>query len=197
MQVIGLTGRIGCGKSTVAGMLTDRGVATIDADAVAREVRESDPNARAAILARFGTDEAAALAEAVFRDPTALADLEAIIHPAVRDRVRDRLDALTAAGTRLAAVEAIKLLESPLRERCDEIWVVTCRPEDALQRAVERGMSADEAERRLANQAPEAEMVAAADVVLDGSASLEETAAQVEAALARLMRASEPDAIGG
>jgi dephospho-CoA kinase len=197
MRVIGLTGRIGCGKSAVAAMLHDRGVATIDADAVAREVRESDPNARAAILSRFGTEDAAALAEAVFRDSAALAALEAIIHPAVRDRIRDRLDAIAAGGTAVAAVEAIKLLESPLRERCDEVWLVTCRPEDALRRAEARGMSADEAERRLANQAPEGDLVAAAHVVLDGSAPLEDTAAQVEAELARLVRASETDAIGG
>jgi dephospho-CoA kinase len=118
---------------------------------------------------------------------SALADLEAIIHPAVRDRVRDRLAALAAAGTEVAVVEAIKLLESPLRERCDEIWVVVCRPEDALDRVAQRGMSAADARRRLANQRSAEEMVAAADVVIDGSAPLDETRAQVEAALSRVV----------
>ncbi len=202
MKVIGLTGRIGCGKSTVAGMLHQRGVATINADAVAREVRETDPNARAAIQARFGTTEPAALARAVFGDPAALADLEAIVHPAVRDRVRDRLEALAIAGTAAAAVEAIKLLESPLRERCDQVWVVACRPEDALRRLAERGMSAAEVKRRLANQMAAEEMIAAADVVIDGSADLEETTRQVERALAGLVqskpiRPTEPGVIGG
>jgi dephospho-CoA kinase len=187
MKVIGLTGRIGCGKSTVAAMLHERGAATIDADEVAREVRETDPNAGAAIHARFGTDEPAALARLVFGDPQALADLEAIVHPAVRDRVRDRLAALAAAETAVAVVEAIKLLESPLRERCDEIWVVVCRPEDALDRVAQRGMSAADAERRLANQRSAEEMVAAADVVIDGSAAIRQTQDQVHAALSRLL----------
>jgi dephospho-CoA kinase len=190
MKVIGLTGRIGCGKSTVAAMLHERGAATIDADEVAREVRETDPNARAAIHARFGTDEPAALARLVFGDAQALADLEAIVHPAVRDRVRDRLAALSAAETAVAVVEAIKLLESPLRARCDEIWVVVCRPEDALGRVAQRGMSAADAERRLANQRSAEGMVAAADVVIDGSAAMAQTRDQVHAALSRLLESA-------
>jgi dephospho-CoA kinase len=189
VKVIGLTGRIGCGKSTVAGLLHELGVATIDADAVAREVRETDPNARAAILARFGTDDPAALAAVVFADAGALADLEAIVHPAVRDRVRDRLEALAVAGTPVAAVEAIKLLGSPLQARCDAVWVVACRPEDAVQRLAGRGMSAAEASRRIASQPTEEEMRAEADVVIDGSAPLAETTGQVEAALASLTAA--------
>jgi dephospho-CoA kinase len=189
MKVIGLTGRIGCGKSTVAGLLHERGVATIDADAVAREVRETDPSARAAILARFGTVDPAALAAVVFTDAAALADLEAIVHPAVRDRVRDRLEALAVAGTPVAAVEAIKLLGSPLRDRCDAIWVVACRPEDAMRRLAARGMSAAEASRRIASQLTEEEMRGLADVVIDGSADLAETTRQAEDALAALRAA--------
>jgi dephospho-CoA kinase len=191
MKVIGLTGRIGCGKSTVAGLLHERGVATIDADAVAREVRETDPSARAAILARFGTVDPAALAAVVFTDAAALADLEAIVHPAVRDRVRDRLEALAVAGTPVAAVEAIKLLGSPLRDRCDAIWVVACRPEDAMRRLAARGMSAAEASRRIANQLTEEEMRELADVVIDGSADLAETTRQAEDALAALKTARD------
>ena len=189
MKVIGLTGRIGCGKSTVAGMLHEQGAATLDADEIARDVRETDPNVRAAILARFGSTEPPVLARAVFNDRAALADLEAIVHPAVRDRVRDRLQALAVAGTEVAVVEAIKLLESPLRERCDQVWVVTCRPEDADRRLAERSMPKDEAHRRMANQMPAEEMGAAADVVIDGSASLPETRRDVERALSALVEA--------
>jgi dephospho-CoA kinase len=153
-------------------------------------VRETDPNARAAILARFGTADPAALAAVVFSDAGALSDLEAIVHPAVRDRVRDRLEALAMAGTRVAAVEAIKLLGSPLQARCDAIWVVACRPEDAVRRLAGRGMSAGEASRRIANQLTEEEMRAAADVVIDGSAPMAETIDQVAAALADLTSAA-------
>ena len=192
MKVIGLTGPIGCGKSTVAALLHGRGVATIDADVVAREVRESDPNARAAIEARFGTTDPAALARTVFGDAAALADLEAIVHPAVRDRVRDRLEALALAGTDVACVEAIKLLQSPLRDRCDTVWVVSCRSEDAVQRLVERGLSKTEIRRRQASQMAPNDMAEAADVVIDGSATLATTTRQVERALRGIAGSTDP-----
>jgi len=187
MKVIGLTGRIGCGKSTVAAMLREHRVATIDADEVAREVRDQDPEAGAAIEARFGTRDPAALAAIVFDDPAALADLEAIVHPRVRDRVRDRLTALAVAGTEVAVVEAIKLLESPLREECDEVWAVVCDPEDALQRLAERGMGEADARARMARQASEETFRRAAAVVIDGSADIGETSRQVDRALSNLL----------
>jgi dephospho-CoA kinase len=187
VKVIGLTGRIGCGKTTVAGILHQQGRVALDADDIAQQVRDTDPQVRAGIMARFGTTDVRELADTVFGDPAALADLEAIVHPAVRDRVRDRLDALALAGTEVAVVEAIKLLESPLRDRCDQVWVVTCRPEDAVRRLSARGMTAAEARRRMANQMAEEDMVEAADVVIDGSASLDETTRQVESALAGLL----------
>ena len=187
MKVIGLTGNIGCGKSTVAGMLRQLGVATIDADAVAREIRHNDADARAAIQRRFGTYDAAELGRIVFADPAALRDLEAILHPRVRGEIRSRLSELSVGGEEVVAVEVIKLLESPLADACDEIWVVRCDEADAMARlAASRGMDEATARRRLANQSSQAEKVAAADVVIDGSAPMEETRRQVEAALAAL-----------
>jgi dephospho-CoA kinase len=187
MKVIGLTGNIGCGKSTVSEMLRDLGVATIDADAVARQVRTNDGVARRRIEERFGTSDAGELAGIVFTDPAALADLEAILHPPVRDEVRARLAELIAAGAGAACIEAIKLLESPLRDRCDETWVVVCDEADALARLAERGIDEAAARARLANQTSQAEKAAAADRVIDGSASLDETRRQVEAAYRALM----------
>jgi dephospho-CoA kinase len=188
MKVIGLTGNLGCGKSTVAAMLRDLGVATIDADRLTREIRQNDSDARAAIQQRFGSYEAPRLAEIVFRDPAALHDLEAILHPLVRGAVRARLAELEEGGVEAAAVEVIKLLESPLADGCDQIWVVRCDEPDALARvAVSRGMSAEEARRRIASQSSQEEKLAAADVVVDGSAPLEETRRQVEAAYQTLM----------
>jgi dephospho-CoA kinase len=186
MKVIGLTGRIGCGKSTVAALLRERGVATIDADEVAREVRRPGSPESARILDRFGTLDPRQLARLVFEDAGALAALEAIIHPSVRDLVGARLAELEQDGAILAAVEAIKLLESPLRERCDQVWVVVCRPEDALRRLAQRGLSEADVRDRLASQMAQTEMVRAADVVIDGSADIGETARQVEVALAGL-----------
>lgn len=186
MKVIGLTGNIGCGKSTVAAMLRQQEVATLDADAVAREVRETDPAAQDAIAARFGSLDPAALAAIVFGDASALADLEAIVHPRVGNRIQAWLADLAGANVGVAAVEAIKLLESPLRERCDQVWVVVCRPEDALARLARRGLSESAVRDRLANQMPQDDMVRGADVVIDGSADAVDTRRQVEAALAAL-----------
>jgi dephospho-CoA kinase len=180
--VIGLTGNIGCGKSTVAGMLRDLGVAIIDADAVARQLRNNDDLVRRRIQERFGTLDPAQLAHTVFRDALALADLEQILHPRVRDEVRARLAELIAAGAEAACIEAIKLLESPLRDRCDETWVVRCDEADALARLAARGMPEVEARARLANQSSQEVKLAAADRVIDGSAPIEETRRQVEAA---------------
>lgn len=188
MKVIGLTGNMGCGKSTVAGMLDELGAAVIDADAVARSIRHNDGEARAEIEQRFGTLEARRLAEMVFADRDALRELEAIIHPRVRNAVRARLAELEQGDVPAAVVEAIKLLESPLHDRCDETWVVTCSEADALARLAQaRGMGKAAARARLANQSPQEEKVAAADVVIDGSGPLEETRRQVEEAYRRLM----------
>lgn len=191
MKVIGLTGNIGCGKSTVAAMLRDRGVATIDADRVAREIRHNDADARAAIVERFGTYDAATLGRIVFADPAALRDLEAILHPRVRGAIRARLAELEQGGVEVAAVEVIKLLESPLADACDEVWVVRCDEADAIRRLAEsRGMPEDAARDRLASQSSQDEKIAAADVVIDGSAPLDQTRQQVESALAALVGSS-------
>jgi dephospho-CoA kinase len=185
--VIGLTGNIGCGKSTVAGMLRDLGVAVIDADAVARQVRTNDGVARQRIEERFGTLDAAELAAIVFADRAALRDLEGILHPPVREEVRSRLAELMDAGAEAACIEAIKLLESPLLDRCDEVWVVRCDEADAIARLAERGIDEAAARARLANQTAQADKVAAADRVIDGSATLEETRRQVGAAYRALL----------
>jgi len=182
VKVIGLTGNIGCGKSTVAGMLRDLGVATIDADAVARQVRTNDGVARRQIEERFGTLNSGELADIVFRDPAALADLEAIVHPPVRDEVRSRLAELAGAGAEAACVEAIKLLESPLLDACDEIWVVRCDEADAATRLAARGMDPGAIAERRSSQSSQETKAAAADRLIDGSAPIAETRRQVDAA---------------
>ena len=190
MKVIGLTGNLGCGKSTVAGMLRDLGAATIDADAVAREIRQNDSDTRDEILSRFGTYAADELAAIVFADADALRDLERILHPRIRGAVRARLAELAEGGVAVASVEAIKLLESPLADACDAIWVVRCDEADAIRRlAASRAMDEATARSRLASQSSQDDKVAAADVVIDGSALMEETRRQVERALATLIAA--------
>ena len=89
----------------------------------------------------------------MFTDPDALRDLEAILHPLVRGAIRARLAELEEGGVEVAAVEAIKLIESPLADACDAIWVVRCEEADALQRLAEsRGMDEETARSRIGNQ---------------------------------------------
>lgn len=184
--VIGLTGNIGTGKSTVLRMLRELGAHVIDADAVTRQVMRRGEPAFDAIVEAFGRDvlgpdgelDRAALAQRVFSDPAALRRLEEIVHPAAVARVREEI-AGTAAP--VVVVEAIKLLEAGMaRELCDAVWVVDAPEEVCIARlAAGRGISAEEARRRLAAQTPQAEKRAAADVVIDNSGDLEETRRQV------------------
>ena len=150
---IGLTGPIGCGKSTVAGWLGERpGVVVIDADQVAREVVEPGEPALEAIVARFGDDlrrgdgtlDRAALGRIVFSDPAALRDLEAITHPAVRPRILQAIARAEAASADAVVIEAIRLVEGGLAEICDEVWLVTCDPSVQRERLAARGYSASD-----------------------------------------------------
>lgn len=158
--VIGLTGPIGCGKSTVAGWLAQLGATVIDADVEARAVLEPGQPALEAVLATFGTGlrradgtlDRAALGRIVFADPGALARLEAIVHPAVRPRILAALDLARAAGEPAAVVEAIKLVEGGLATLCDEVWLVDCEPAVQRRRILGRGGDAADADRRIAAQ---------------------------------------------
>jgi dephospho-CoA kinase len=187
--VVGLTGGIGTGKSNVRQTLVALGAEGIDADRVAHQVTAPDGPAYEAVVAGFGRDVLATdgqisrsrLGQRVFADPAALAQLEAIIHPAVAEAIRARVAASTA---RLVVIEAIKLLESGLsRTLCDQVWVTTCSRRQQLARlAAGRGMTAGEARCRLAAQMPPAQMIAQADRVIDTSGTTAETGLLILAA---------------
>ena len=157
---IGLTGPIGCGKSTVAGWLAERGAAVVDADALARETTARGGPALGPVITRFGEAyrgqdgglDRAALGRLVFADPDALHDLEAIVHPAVRVLLAAAVAAAEAAGAPAVVVEAIKLVETGYAAECDEVWLVACEPAEQRARLAGRGMPADDADRRIAAQ---------------------------------------------
>ena len=189
---IGLTGPIGCGKSTVAGWLAERGAVVIDADVVAREVSAPGEPAHDAVIAIFGdavrTDGAldrAALGRIVFRDPEALRRLEAIVHPVVRTRILADIDAAEQAGAPAVVVEAIKLVEGGLAAICDEVWLVTCDPVVQRERVIERGATVEDADRRIAAQGGlVARVRPVATRVVDTSGPLADGRARVAAAWA-------------
>ena len=206
--LIGLSGPIGCGKSTVAAMLGELGGRIVDADQLAREVTGPRSPALSDIRARFGDGvfdpsgelDRAALARLVFDDRAALADLERIVHPLVRERVEEALASAAVEHTPFVAVEAIKLVEGGLAERCDEVWLVQCGPRTQRERLRARGADALDVEQRIAAQG--AGLVDRLADQLDRSAirpravrrlstegSLDDTRAAVEDALADALEA--------
>jgi dephospho-CoA kinase len=197
---IGITGPIGCGKSTVAGWLAHLGATVIDADDVAREVVEPGQPTLDAVIAAFGpgvrardgTLDRAALGRIVFNEPDALARLEAITHPAVRVRIIDAIGAAEAAGSPAVVVEAIKLVEGGLAELCDEVWLVDCAPDVQRERLEARGDQPADVERRIRAQVGLRERARAQPgvVVIDTSAALPDTERAVKVAYAAALGGS-------
>jgi dephospho-CoA kinase len=189
MLAVGLTGGIGAGKSAVADRLVARGAVLIDADVVAREVVTPGAAAYAPLIERFGpgilagdgTIDRPALARVAFGDPVALADLNAITHPAIGLEMLARRQAL--AGTYEVVVLAIPLLKATHRETVglDAVVVVDCPVEVAVERLVEaRGMDRADAEARVAAQVTREERLKEADFVVDNGGSLDRLEAEVD-----------------
>ncbi len=193
---IGLTGPIGCGKSTIAGWLGERpGVVVIDADQVARTVLDPGEPGLQTVVARFGAEligpgdvlDRAALGRIVFADPGALRDLEAIVHPAVRPRIMAAIAEADADGATVVIIEAIKLVEGGLAAECDEVWLVTCDPTAQRARLIARGATSEDANQRIAAQGDTAGRIRpAATLVIDTSGDASETRRRTEAALDRV-----------
>jgi len=187
--LVGLTGGIGSGKSTVAASLAGRGAAVVDADRIAREIVEPGGAAYAPLVERFGkgvlrtdgTLDRQALADVAFNDPAALEDLNGITHPAIGAVVAERIGA--AAQTHEVVVLDIPLLTITNKARIGfDVVVVVDAPQDvAVQRLVEqRGFSESDARARIAAQITREERRALADFVLDNSGDREALEAGIE-----------------
>jgi len=185
--MIGLTGGIGAGKSTVAQMLRDRGAVVIDADELARVVVEPGRPALAAIADRFGADvlaadgtlDRAALAAKAFVDEASTADLDAITHPAIAAEFMRRLDGL--APDTVVIHDVPLLVERVGKDRYGAIIVVEAPEAVRLARLAARGIDEADARARMARQANDAERRAVATWVLDNAGTAADLEAQVEA----------------
>jgi dephospho-CoA kinase len=191
--VIGLTGNIATGKTTVLEYLARLGAFIIDADKLSHQSMAPDGPAFHAVVSEFGpailnpdqTINRKALGKIVFANADLLNKLEQIVHPAV---FKMTLKLVESAPSSVIILEAVKLLEAgPMFSQCDEVWVVTSRPEVQLRRLMEnRGMDEATARQRMGMQSPQAAKVNQADRVIDNSGTLEELYAQLDAIWAQL-----------
>lgn len=182
MRIIGLTGGIASGKSTVAAILAEHGLPVIDADQLARDaVLPGSPGLRQ-VVAAFGDEvlkedgslDRAVLGERVFSDPAARSILEAILHPEIKLLAERRLEKLRNQGVPVVFYMAPLLIEAGVTDRVDDIWVVYVGREVQLERICARdSVSREAAGKRLAAQMPMDEKRAFGRVVIDNSGDLE------------------------
>jgi len=183
MRVIGLTGGIASGKSSVARILAARGVPVIDADQLSRDVVLPGTPALDAIVALCGRGvllgdgglDRQALGARVFADPSLRRELEAILHPAIKVLAEERLGELRRCGAPVAVYMAPLLIEAGATDRVDEIWVVYVDRETQITRVMARdGISREESEQRLAAQMPMEEKAKHGRIVIDNRGTIGE-----------------------
>ena len=188
MRIIGLTGGIASGKTTVAGMLAELGAVIVDADQISREAVMPGSPALEAIVDQFGGDvlrpdktlDRTKLAQVVFGDQTARKRLEGILHPAIRQLAEQKLAALREAGDPLVFYVAPLLIEAGALSRVDEVWVVHVDKATQLERLMAReGISEEEALQRIAAQMPMEEKRKYGRVVIENGGGIESTRNQV------------------
>lgn len=202
MLLVGLTGGIASGKSTVARLLRERGAVVVDADELARAALDPGTSSADAVLARFGDSvrdpdggiDRRRLADIVFADEEARADLEAIVHPVVRDGLRE-VCARLADTDAVVVFDAPLLVETGMARAFPVLVVVAAHPETQVTRLLaDRGMSESDARARIAAQASLERKVAAATEVVDNDGSLDDLARAVDALWGRLRALARADA---
>jgi dephospho-CoA kinase len=200
--LIGVTGPIGCGKSTISAALASRGGVIVDADRLSHQASERGSALVEAIGQRFGPEvitedgslDRPALGRIVFADPEALRGLEAIVQPAVRVLIERAVESAESAGAPFVVVEAIKLVEAGYAAQCDEVWLVTCSAEEQRQRLAKRAYPPDEIERRIAAQGADLadRLRPSATRVIDAGGTPDETVRRAFDALDAALSAQAP-----
>ncbi len=200
MVVVGLTGGIATGKSTVAAMFAARGAAIVDADRIAHALQEPGQPCYRLIVEAFGDGilngagrlDRRSLGARVFTDPDARRRLESILHPAIREACQTEIRAAEAAGRALCVVEAALILETGQRNRFDKIVLVTAPEEVQVDRLVQgRDLTEAESRQRMRSQWTTAAKTALADFVIDNGGDLLATDGQVAKVYAALLGESQ------
>ncbi len=189
MKVIGLTGGIGSGKSTVSGFLAELGAVIIDADKVGHEALKPDTEVWREVVAAFGRQiltpdgdiNREKLGEIVFRNPESLSRLNQIMHPRMYDMVKAQLEGYRKQGVGVVVLEAPLLIEANWTSLVDEVWVTVASESTVLRRLKEKfGLSEPESLARIHSQLPSEEKVKRAGVIIDTDCDLDELRAKVE-----------------
>jgi len=188
MKVIGLTGGIGSGKSTVSGFLAELGAVIIDADKLGHKVLKSGTEAWREVVAAFGRGivtpggdiDRKKLGEMVFKDPESLSQLNQIMHPRMYDMVKAEIEEYRRQGVEVVVLEAAILIEADWTSLVDEVWVTVAAESTVLKRLKEKlGLSEEESLARIRCQLPSEERLKHADIVIDTDCGLDELKAKV------------------
>lgn len=188
MKVIGLTGNICSGKSTVAGFLAQHGASVIDADEIGHEALRPLSATWKRVVEAFGKEiltedgevDRKKLGEVVFGNPDALKQLNGIMHPGMHDVARRKIDELRRAGSQVTVLEATLLIEAGWLDLVDEVWIATASEDTMVKRCCRRSRLSEAAARsRIAAQMPAEEKVRHADVVINTDVPLKEVESRV------------------
>ncbi len=188
MFVLGITGPIGSGKSTVSRYFGDREIVVLDADQISRDVTASEGDAIAEIEEEFGSKAINAdrslnrkyMADVVFKDNRKLDQLSSIIHKHVFIVMDKVLEEQKKLKTKLVVLDVPIPVNKGFVDHCDQIWAVTCEDHIRLQRLLDRGMSKEDALRRIAVQMTNDEYAALGDHVIDNSGTVDELNGKIE-----------------
>lgn len=188
MLVIGITGNLGTGKTTVSQMLVELGAKHVEADELGHELLQQDKQARREIVTAFGKSilnsngeiDHDKLAKLVFDDSAALTRLNQITHPRILQLVKKKIEAYRRAGTRVVVLEAALLIEAGWKKAVNQLWVTTAPEATIVSRLMKsRGMSEEQILDRLRNQMPQEEKARQADIVIDTDCPMDELRARV------------------
>ena len=198
MKIIGLTGGIGSGKSTVAQFLVKLGVVVVDVDKIGHEILRPDSEAGQKVVATFGRQilspsgeiDRSKLGEIVFNNPEALSRLNRIVHPRMHDMIRDEINEYRKQGVAVVIVEAAILIEANWQSLVDEIWV-TIAPENAVIERLkdQRGLEEEQTLARIRSQLSNDERSQHANVIIDNNGNLDEVRIRVQELWQRLTEA--------